>query len=119
MVEDLERHAVDPPRQSDPVTRFFAKVGHGVYDFGAEAWLSFAFLGELLIALGRTLLNPSRIRWAAWVSQTDRSGLDAIPIVLITTFFIGAVVAYIGADLLSDFVAGVFAVQMIGVAVFR
>ena len=119
VVEELERHAVDPPRQSDPVTRFFAKVGHGVYDFGAEAWLSFAFLGELLIALGRTLLNPSRIRWAAWVSQTDRSGLDAIPIVLITTFFIGAVVAFIGADLLSDFGAGVFAVQLIGVAVFR
>lgn len=119
VVEDLERHAAEPPRQPDPITRFFARVGHGLYDFAGEAWLSFAFLGELLAAVGRTLTRPRDIRWAAWVSQVERTGLDAIPIVMITTFFIGAVVAYIGADLLTDFGAGVFAVQLIGVAVFR
>lgn len=119
VVEELERHAVEPPRQPDPITRAFVRVGHGVYDFWAEAWLSFAFLGELLISVGRTLLNPIGIRWAAWVSQAERTGLDAIPIVMITNFFIGAVVAFIGADLLTQFGASVFAVQLIGVAVFR
>lgn len=119
VVEELERHAVDPPRKSDPITRFFSRVGHGVYDFMAEAWLSFAFLGELLMATLRTVTNPGKIRWAAWFSQADNTGLMAIPIVLVTTFFIGAVVAFIGADLLTDFGAGVFAVQLIGVAVFR
>lgn len=119
VVEELERHAVDPPRQADPVTRFFSRVGRGVYDFGAEAWQSFAFLGELLMAVLRTLTNPTKIRWPAWFAQTDHTGLNAIPIVLVTTFFIGAVVAFIGADLLTDFGAGVFAVQLIGVAVFR
>jgi phospholipid/cholesterol/gamma-HCH transport system permease protein len=119
VVEELERHAVEPPRKADVLTRFFARVGRGVYDFGAEAWEAFAFLGELLMAVLRTLANPTKIRWAAWFSQADHTGLDAIPIVLVTTFFIGAVVAFIGADLLTDFGAGVFAVQLIGVAVFR
>jgi len=119
VVEELERHVVDPPRQADPVSRFFSRVGRGVYDFAAEAWQSFGFLGELLMAVLRTLANPTKIRWAAWVSQADGAGLNAIPIVIITTFFIGAVVAFIGADLLTDFGAGVFAVQLIGVAVFR
>ncbi|HRH19358.1 MAG TPA: MlaE family lipid ABC transporter permease subunit [Brevundimonas sp.] len=119
VVEELERHAVEPPRKADVLTRFFARVGRGVYDFGAEAWEAFAFLGELLMAVLRTLANPAKIRWAAWFSQADHAGLDAIPIVLVTTFFIGAVVAFIGADLLTDFGAGVFAVQLIGVAVFR
>lgn len=119
VVEELERHVGDPPRKGDPITRFFARVGRGVYDFAAEAWESFAFLGELLVASMRTLVNPARIRWAALFSQADHTGLDAIPIVIVTTFFIGAVVAFIGADLLTDFGAGIFAVQLIGVAVFR
>lgn len=119
VVEELERHAVEPPRKPDILTRFFARVGRGVYDFLAEAWEAFAFLGELLVAVLRTLAQPHKIRWPAWFSQIDNSGLNAIPIVLITTFFIGAVVAFIGADLLTDFGAGVYAVQLIGVAVFR
>ncbi|WP_296818267.1 ABC transporter permease [Brevundimonas sp.] len=119
LVEELERHAVPAPPQPDPVTRTFVRIGHGVYDFIAEAWLSFAFLGELLAAVGRTLANPRGIRWPALVSQVERSGLDAIPIIIVTNFFIGAVVAYIGVDLLTQFGASIFAVQLIGVAVFR
>jgi phospholipid/cholesterol/gamma-HCH transport system permease protein len=101
------------------MTRGFAKVGRGVYDFGAEAMLSLAFLGRLMAAVVTALRNPGRIRWAAWFSQAERTGLDAIPIVVVTNFFIGAVVAFIGVDLLTQFGAGVFSVQLIGVAVFR
>lgn len=118
-VETLEREAGEPPRRADPVTRTFAKVGRGVYDFGAEALLSMAFLGRLLAAVGAALRKPGAIRWPAWVSQIERSGLDALPIIAVTNFFIGAVIAFLGADLLTQFGAGVFAVQLIGVSVFR
>jgi len=118
-VEKLERQAGSPPRRLDPVSRTFAKIGRGVYDFGAEALLSFAFLGRLITAVGSAFRHPRAIRWPAWVSQAERAGLDAIPIVVVTNFFIGAVVAFIGVDLLTQFGAQVFAVQLIGVAVFR
>ena len=119
MVEKLERQAAQPPKRPDPFTRTFAKIGHGVYDIGQEATLSLAFLGRLIVAAGAALKHPSRIRWAAWVSQAERSGLDAMPIVAVTSFFIGAVIAFLGADLLSQFGAGVFTVQLIAVSVFR
>ena len=119
MVEKLERTSTKKPREADPFTRTFAKVGRGVYDIGAETILSFAFLGRLMTAVVAALKHPGRIRWPAWVSQAERAGLDAMPIVVVTNFFIGAVIAFIGADLLTDFGAGVFAVQLIGVAVFR
>ena len=119
VVEELERNSVAPPKKADPVTRVFVRVGRGVYDFMGEVWLGFAFIGELLVSLARTLMRPTSIRWVAWVSQIDKTGLDAIPIVLVTSFFIGAVIAFIGADLLTQFGASVFAVQLIGVAVFR
>ena len=119
LVQKLERQSAPPPRRADPVTRAFAKIGHGVYDFGAEATLSLAFLGRLMAATGSALRHPSRIRWAAWVSQGERAGLDALPIVMVTNFFIGAVVAFLGVNLLSQFGAGVFAVQLIGFSVLR
>jgi phospholipid/cholesterol/gamma-HCH transport system permease protein len=119
MVEKLERTSTKKPKEADPFTRTFAKVGRGVYDIGAETILSFAFLGRLMTAVIAALKHPGRIRWPAWVSQAERAGLDAMPIVVVTNFFIGAVIAFIGADLLTDFGAGVFAVQLIGVAVFR
>jgi phospholipid/cholesterol/gamma-HCH transport system permease protein len=70
-------------------------------------------------AAGYALRRPGAIRWPAWVSQADRSGLDAMPIVMVTNFFIGAVIAFLGADLLTQFGAGVFAVELIGVSVLR
>jgi phospholipid/cholesterol/gamma-HCH transport system permease protein len=49
----------------------------------------------------------------------DRAGLDAMPIVCTLSFFVGAVVALIGANLLAQFGATVFIVELIGVAVLR
>ncbi len=119
MVEKLERESAPAPRRTDSVTRIFAKIGQGLYDIAGEAMLSMAFLGRLITATGSAIKHPQRIRWAAWVSQTERAGLDAIPIVAVTSFFIGAVVAFIGADLLSQFGFDVFAVELIVISVLR
>ena len=119
MIELLERKSAPAPKRPSAFVRTFAKIGRGVYDFGGEAMLSLAFLGRLMAAVVEAVRRPGGIRWPAWVSQAERAGLDAIPIVMITNFFIGAVVAFIGVDLLTDFGAQVFAVQLIGVAMFR
>ena len=119
MVEKLERNVAAPPQRADFLTRGLARIGRGVHDIGQEGWLSLAFLGRLLISSGRAVVRPGRIRWPAWVSQMDRAGLDALPIVAVTNFFIGAVIAFLGADLLTQFGAQVFAVELIGVSVFR
>jgi phospholipid/cholesterol/gamma-HCH transport system permease protein len=119
MVEALERQSAEPPPRPASLTRIFAKIGHGLHDAAAEFLLSMAFLGRLMGASGHALRHPRAIRWPAWVSQADRSGLDAMPIVMVTNFFIGAVIAFLGADLLTQFGAGVFAVELIGVSVMR
>lgn len=119
MVETLERQSADPPRRPGAWTRGFAKVGMGVVDIGHELALSLAFLGRLVTACGAALRRPAKIRWPAWVSQAERAGLDALPIVAVTNFFIGAVIAFLGANLLSQFGAGVFTVQLVAVATLR
>ncbi|MDP3801143.1 ABC transporter permease [Brevundimonas sp.] len=119
MVEKLERESAGPPQRSPVWVRSFAKVGRGIHDIMDEATLSMAFLGRLIVAVGAALRHPGGIRWAAWFSQGERSGLDAIPIIATTNFFIGAVIAFLGANLLTQFGAGVFTVQLVAVSVLR
>lgn len=119
MVEKLERESAGPPKQSPGWVRGFAKVGRGIHDILAEATLSMAFLGRLIVAVGFALRHPDRIRWAAWFSQAERSGLDAMPIIAVTNFFIGAVIAFLGANMLTQFGASVFTVQLVAVSVLR
>lgn len=99
------------------------RIGRGVVDLGEEFLDTMAFQGRLLLATLRTIGNlftvPGRIRWAPIFSQMERSGLDAIPIVAVTAFFIGAVIALLGVNMLRQFGAEVFAVELIGVAVLR
>ncbi|WP_420470678.1 MlaE family lipid ABC transporter permease subunit [Brevundimonas sp. FT23042] len=119
MIEKLERESAGPPKRSSNWVRGFAKIGRGVHDIGAEATLSMAFLGRLVTATGSTIKHWEQIRWPAWFSQGERTGLDAIPIVAVTNFFIGAVIAFLGANLLTQFGAGVFTVQLVAVATLR
>ncbi|HEX3364674.1 ABC transporter permease [Phenylobacterium sp.] len=99
------------------------RIGKGVMNVGYEWVDTLAFLGHLLVVVARAFVylftNPKRIRWAAIFSLAERAGLDAIPIVAVTSFFIGAVVGLLGANMLSQFGAQVFAVELIGIAVLR
>jgi phospholipid/cholesterol/gamma-HCH transport system permease protein len=106
----VERHSVH---------QLFDRIGRGVIHLGYEAFDTMVFFGHLLVATGRAIRNPRRVRWAACFSLAERAGLDAIPIVMLTTFFIGSVVGLLGANMLSTFGAQVYAVTLIGVAVLR
>lgn len=119
LVDSVDEKAERKVVRVDPIMRVLEKTGRGVANFGVELYLTLAFNGHLLATAGRAFAQPKRIRWAAWFSQLDRAGLDALPIVTITTFFIGAVVAFLAADMLQTFGAAVFAVELIGISVLR
>ena len=95
------------------------RLGRGLVGVGNDFWETLAFTGHLVAVVLRTISHPRRIRWAPIFSLAERAGLDAIPIVMVTTFFIGAVVGFLGANELSQFGAQVFAVELISVAVMR
>lgn len=99
------------------------RIGRGMVNLGVEFLDTMGFLGHLLVVALRAFVNlvtaPHKVRWAPIFTQMERAGLDAIPIVAITTFFIGAVVALLGVNMLRQFGAEVFVVELIGVAVIR
>jgi len=122
---------VDNAVRVEPVVRrepkgfhnLLIRIGRGMTDLAAEFLDTMAFFGHLIVVTGRMLGNlataPQKVRWAPIFTQMERAGLDAIPIVALTTFFIGAVVALLGVNMLRQFGAEVFVVELIGVAVIR
>ncbi|MDR3512316.1 MAG: ABC transporter permease [Caulobacteraceae bacterium] len=119
LVSNAVRPVSVAPRGSRSIEELLDRVGRGLVQAGIDAYHTMAFVGRLLVVVGRVARDPRRIRWAACVSLAERAGLDAIPIVMVTTFFIGAVVGFLGADELSRFGAQVFAVELISIAVMR
>lgn len=103
------------PRLRDMAVR----VGQATYLVLYQARDLTAFLGVLIVGLGRALLLPQRVRWAAVVTQMERTGINALPIVGLLTFLIGVVLAYQGSDQLAQFGAEIFTVNLVGIAVLR
>lgn len=113
-----EKEAPAPARDS-LWTQFLVRLGRGLVDVVLDGYETLAFNGRILAALWRVTANPRRFRWAPFVSLAERAGLDALPIVAVTSFFIGAVVGLLGAHMLTQFGAQVFTVELIGIAVLR
>ena len=94
-------------------------VGRRVVAAASDVFENLAFYGELLAALGRLVRRPKRLRLIPTLSQIERTGLDAIPIIGSANLFVGATIAFLGARLLAQFGASVFAVELVGVSVLR
>ena len=113
-----EARQVTEPAAS-AITTFFARIGRQVESFIGQIWALMDFQGRLVVALGRHLRNPKRLRLTPLFSVMEQAGINAIPIVMMMCFFIGAIVALVGANLLSTFGVSAFTVELVGVAILR
>jgi len=96
-----------------------ANTGEAVIHGGRQARDMLGFFGAIVIAIGRLLRRPSRIRFVSLVSNIEQHGLNAMPIVGILLFLVGIVVAYQGVGQLRRFGAEIFAVDLVGISVLR
>jgi phospholipid/cholesterol/gamma-HCH transport system permease protein len=78
-----------------------------------------AMLGTSAYALIIAILHPRRFRLTSVVNQLDRVGLQAVPIILLITFLIGAIIAQQGIFHFRKFGAGDYVVDLVGILVLR
>jgi phospholipid/cholesterol/gamma-HCH transport system permease protein len=108
-----------PPERLSGLTGFFDQIGRAMIDIRNEVVETVGFFGETLVVLSKLIVNPQRIRWVSIVHAMEVAGLNAMPIVALLSFFIGMVVAYLGARILGDFGASVFTVELVAFSVLR
>lgn len=95
------------------------RTGRGAVDILQESLGILSFVGEAFATIFRLLTRPHRIRWTSVAAVAEDAGLDALPIVSLLSFFIGLVIAFLGVNLLRQFGAEVFTVEMVGVLMLR
>ncbi len=108
-----------PERRPHGFVAMLERVGHAMEDAAREALANLSFFGATLVTIGKLVLNPRRMRWAAMFHVMETAGLNAVGIIALLSFFIGVVVAYLGARVLLDFGATIFTVELVAFSVLR
>lgn len=121
MAEMRRRLAHCPPAEDagGGLIAVMARIGKGVEDAWWETVDTFAFFGRTVTTFSSLVLIPARLRITATVHLMETAGVNALPIIAVLSFFIGAVVAFMGANLLETFGAAVFTVELVGISVLR
>lgn len=95
------------------------RVGRAIDGIYRQGILILGLSGQVLYALGQVILNPRRFRIVSFITHMEKAGLDAVPIVSLLTFLIGAVMAFLGAKTLRSLGGEVFVVELVSIGVLR
>lgn len=94
-------------------------IGQAVTAFGRHVVGVAGFIGLTLETAFSVLLRPRRWRITSLAANLEQTALDAVPIVALLTFLVGAVVAFLGATVLAAFGASIFTVDLIAYSFLR
>lgn len=121
LVEAIEDVADDRPKKKRDYgfQAALARLGETMHDNWREIVALVSFLGETLVKLGRLLVAPRRFRLTSTVHHMEQVGLDAVPLVALLSFLVGAVIAFLGSTVLADFGAVIFVVELVSIAFLR
>ncbi len=109
-----------PPHAGNQALAYaVASIGENIVSVGRSFAQIVNMLGALVIALLRVLVHPRGFRFTSLVHQLDNVGWRAVPIILLITFLIGAIIAQQGIFHFRKFGADVYVVDMVGILVLR
>ena len=108
-----------PRKNTWKLVDVFVDVGESMVEAWQDVVRGVSFLGELTIAMFRLMLMPSRFRLAAFVNQMELICFRGVPIIVLISFLVGAIVAQQGIVQLQRFGAQAFVVNLAGILSLR
>jgi phospholipid/cholesterol/gamma-HCH transport system permease protein len=102
-----------------PARSLVQGVGRSAVATASQAQAFLHFVGEVSLAALGALRHRRLWRLRAIWHEIQIGGYDALPIIGLTSFGLGVVVAYQGADQLRHYGANVFVVELVGYAMLR
>lgn len=110
----------DPePAAGQPLLDMLERVGVSMKAHAAHVIELLGFIGLTLSGLIGGLFRPRSWRPTAIAAQIEQTGLNAVPIVALLTFMVGAVIAFLGATVLQTFGASIYTVDLVAFSFLR
>jgi len=106
-------------RRHNTVTELLARIGAAMDNVWHQQVQLLGFIGLTLQTFVQTVWRPRRWRVTSLVAHIEQTGLDAVPIVMLLTFMVGAVVAFLGSTVLADFGATIYTVDLVAFSFLR
>ncbi|MCB1383426.1 MAG: ABC transporter permease [Notoacmeibacter sp.] len=111
--------APQPGRERYGLMAFPAWIGKLVYRFADQFILAMHILGATIRGAQLKFGRGHGLSPAAIVSQMDRMGVGAVPVVMLMSGIVGAIIAQQGAFQLRYFGAEIFVVDLVSILVLR
>jgi phospholipid/cholesterol/gamma-HCH transport system permease protein len=118
-VRQVNRHNHRPPPARNPVVVKLDEIGRSASNASEDIAVFLQMLGSLFVAILGVMRRPRSLRITSAVYQFYRVGWQAIPIVVLITFLIGAIIAQQGFFHFRRFGAESYTVDMVGILVLR
>ncbi|UHS56667.1 ABC transporter permease [Agrobacterium vaccinii] len=122
IIAALPDEAPMPPKDTSKtgiVQRIFDPIGKNIVQAGADFLAGMYILGSAVRGAQMKLGRGRGVSPAAIANQIDHMGVRAVPIILLMSFLIGAIIAQQGAFQLRYFGAEVFVVDLVGILQLR
>jgi phospholipid/cholesterol/gamma-HCH transport system permease protein len=84
-----------------------------------EVQLVLAFFGQMVVSGAGLLRSPRSANWREVPSTMERSGADAVPIVIAINFLVGLAMAFQASEQLKRYGANILVADLIGISVCR
>ncbi|MBP1857048.1 ABC transporter permease [Rhizobium herbae] len=117
--EELPEPTADKKKFRSRFVRFFTPIGAAVMSAWEDTIAAMFILGSAVRGAQLKLGRHSGLSPAAIVNQIDRMGVQAVPIITLMSFLIGAIIAQQGAFQLRYFGAELFVVDLVGILQLR
>jgi len=118
-VRQVNRHRPTPKPKVNPIIARLDQVGRSAWSATQDIAVFLDMFGALGVALLGVLRRPRSLRLTSLTYQIYRVGWRAIPIVVLITFLIGAIIAQQGIFHFRKFGAESYVVDMVGILVLR
>jgi phospholipid/cholesterol/gamma-HCH transport system permease protein len=118
-VRQVNRRNPAPVPALNPVVARVNDVGRFAVGSREDISVFLQMLGSLFLALVGVLRRPRSLRVTSLVYQLYKVGFQAIPIMVLITFLIGAIIAQQGFFHFRKFGADSYVVDMVGILVLR
>ncbi len=118
IISTVEKHRIKdcpPAKEVRGIVELLSDTGKSAIEICGKFNELISFLGLVLTATLRQILNPRRIRITSLISQMEQIGIHALPIVGLISFLIGVVLAFQGAGQLERFGAQIFTINLVAV----
>jgi phospholipid/cholesterol/gamma-HCH transport system permease protein len=122
LMEELAHVNASPERRAARESRILVGldgIGRSIAESGWSLVLLAQMLGALTRALATVAIHPGRLRLTSLVHHLERVGWRAVPIIVVSTFMIGAILAQQGIFRFRTVGLDVYVVDMVSVLVLR